>query len=404
MNKQIYKVLVVASHPVQYAVPLYRLMAKHPQLDVKVAYCSLQGVENNFDSGFGINVSWDIPLLDGYQWQQMRNNSPQPKLGVFWGLINWELWKLITTEDFDAVVIYTGYNYLSFWIAFLACKLRNTKFLFSTDASTIEPRNKNKLKTLLKKVLLPPIFKLADMILVSSSPGRNVVANLGIKNEKIILTPFTVDNDWWLSQKTLVNTNQIRKDWNIPINSKVILFCAKLQPWKAPLDLLRAFALADLTNSYLVFAGEGPLRQELEAESKILGVEDKVRFLGFVNQSQLPSVYTSADLFVLPSTYEPFGVVVNEAMLCGCPVIVSDKVGAGYDLVVEGKTGFVYTAGDIQALSDTLKRAMEDENKLKEMGIAATERMKTWSPEDNINALIEGIKKSLDTSSSHDNK
>ncbi|MHC5825241.1 MAG: glycosyltransferase family 4 protein, partial [Nostoc sp.] len=83
-----YRVLVVASHPVQYAAPLFRLMAKHPQLDIQVAYCSLQGVKAGFDAGFGIEVAWDIPLLDGYPWVEVENNSPKPKLGSFFGLIN----------------------------------------------------------------------------------------------------------------------------------------------------------------------------------------------------------------------------------------------------------------------------------------------------------------------------
>lgn len=390
-----YRILLIASHPVQYAAPLFRLMAKHPQLDIQVAYCSLHGVESSFDSGFGTNISWDVPLLEGYSWHQVPNHSPQPKIGSFWGLINWGLWSLIRNGNFDAVVTYTGYAYFSFWISFLACKFSRTKFIFSTDTSSIEPRNRNKWKELLKKIILPIIFRLGDQIIVSSTLGREVVLSLGIRDEKIVLTPFVVDNDWWLTEKQKVDVTINRQQWGIPIDANVILFCAKLQPWKSPMELLRAFAKANLSNSYLVFAGEGPLRDELEKESENLGIKDKVRFLGFVNQSQLPSIYTAANLFVLPSQYEPFGVVVNEAMLCGCPVIVSDKVGAREDLVQEGETGFVYPSGNIDALSRLLKNALEDKDKLEKMGIAAMERMQRWSPNDNVSALVEGIKSLL---------
>ena len=139
-----------------------------------------------------------------------------------------------------------------------------------------------------------------------------------------------------------------------------MLFCAKLQPWKGPLDVLEAFARANVPNSYLVFAGDGPLRTSIEQRACELGVSERVRILGFVNQSQLPSVYCAADLLVLPSLYEPFGFVVNEAMLCGCPAAVSDRVGAKYDLVRQGETGYVFPAGDVDALAAILRDVLSD--------------------------------------------
>ena len=106
-----------------------------------------------------------------------------------------------------------------------------------------------------------------------------------------------------------------------------------------------------VANALLVIAGEGPLRAELESQATALGIAARVRFLGFVNQSQLPAVYTSADLMVLPSEYEPFAVVVNEAMCCGCPVAASDHVGAARDLVAPVRQEFVYRCGDVAALA-----------------------------------------------------
>ena len=134
----------------------------------------------------------------------------------------------------------------------------------------------------------------------------------------------------------------VRRAWNIPAEAPVALFCAKLQPWKRPQDPLLAFAKAKLPQAYLVYAGEGPLRPRLESQARDFGVADRVKFLGFVNQSGLPSVYKASDLMILPSEREPFGVVVNEAMLCGCPVAASDRVGAGYDLITPGQNGFIF--------------------------------------------------------------
>jgi glycosyltransferase involved in cell wall biosynthesis len=120
-----------------------------------------------------------------------------------------------------------------------------------------------------------------------------------------------------------------------------------------------------------------------------------VRFLGFVNQSQLPAVYTSADLMVLPSEYEPFAVVVNEAMCCSCPVIASDRVGAARDLVAPVRPEFVYPCGDLDALATALRSALADRAGLRATGRAALARMESWSPRENIAATVEAIERAI---------
>jgi glycosyltransferase involved in cell wall biosynthesis len=219
--------------------------------------------------------------------------------------------------------------------------------------------------------------------------------SLGLPGDRVTLTPYSVDNDWWIQQSAQVDRSAVRASWRISSSDAVILFCAKLQPWKRPLDLLRAFAKAQLSNGILVFAGEGPLRAELEAHAVSLGVAARVRFLGFVNQTQLPAVYTSADLLVLPSVYDAFGVVVNEAMLCGCPVAVSDRVGAGRDLVAPVCPDFVFPCGDTEALAAILKRADTSRTWLSDLGRAARRRMETWGPPENIAGTVEAIERAV---------
>ncbi|BAZ24821.1 group 1 glycosyl transferase [Kalymmatonema gypsitolerans NIES-4073] len=394
MSERKYRVLIVVTHPIQYAVPIFRLMAQHPQLDILVAYCSLQGVQPSLDSGFGVEVAWDIPLLDGYSWIQVPNQSPKPGLGRFFGLINLKLWEQIRTGAFDAVVTYTGYTYASFWIVAAAAKVSGIAFLFNTDAHELASRN-HRWKVHLKKLLLPYIFDLADTVIVLSSAGVEFIKSLGIPKERIELTPFVVNNEWWITHAKQVNRAAVRQQWGILEGSPVIVFCAKLQPWKRPQDALQAFAKANVAGSYLVFAGSGPLQSQLEAEAKTLGVAERVRFLGFVNQSQLPSVYCSADLFVFPSEHEPFGVVVNEAMLCGCPVVVSDKVGARYDLVHHNNTGFVYPCGDVNTLAAIFQDTLSNKEKLEQIKEAAVKRIASWSPEMHVNAFVQALEKAV---------
>jgi glycosyltransferase involved in cell wall biosynthesis len=393
MSERRFRVLAVASHPVQYAAPIFRLMAQHPQLDFHVAYCSMRGAEAAYDPEFGHSLKWDILLLDGYAWTHVPNHGSGAE--SFWGLRNPGIWKLIRQGRFDAVLCYTGYSHATFWISFFAAKAARTAFLFGTDTVTLSPLDGRMWKRPIKRLTWPLLFRLADQVIVPSSGTLELMFSLGISENRITLTPYVVDNDWWIAQSAGVNRAAVRTSWGASADDMIVLFCAKLQPWKRPLDLLRAFAAADLSQAVLVFAGEGPLRSALESEAAALGVAKRVRFLGFVNQTQLPSIYTAADLLVLPSEYDAFGVVVNEAMLCGCPVVASDRVGAARDLIRDGRTGFIYHCGEVGELAAVLRQAASGDPPLFELGRAARARMQSWSPRENIQATIAAIAKAV---------
>jgi glycosyltransferase involved in cell wall biosynthesis len=384
-----YRVLAVAGHPVQYMAPIFRRMAAHPGFDLHVAYCSLRGAEAAHDPEFQATVEWDVPLLDGYSWSHVPNRGSGEE--SFFGLRNPGLSRLIREGHYDAVLCFVGYVRATFWIACRAAKSSDTAFLFGTDTNTLAPRDGRKWKTTVKKILWPRLFRLADQVIVPSSGAQDLMVSLGLPRERVTLTPYSVDNDWWMRQSRAVDRSAVRASWGAATSDAVVLFCAKLQPWKRPGDLLRAFAEADPRDALLVIAGEGPLRSELRSQAAALGIASRVRFLGFVNQSQLPAAYASADLMVLPSEYEPFAVVVNEAMCCGCPVAASDHVGAARDLVAPVRKEFVFRCGDVAALAVLLRDALADRVLLASLGSAAVAHMRTWSPERNIAATYEAM-------------
>jgi glycosyltransferase involved in cell wall biosynthesis len=382
------RILFLSSHVIQYSSPLFRRLGQDPRIELVVAYCSLQGAKAEIDPEFGVEVAWDTSVLDGYEWVNIPNRSPAPGLGRFFGFVNPGLWRLIREGRFDAVIL-PGYFYFSAWIAIAAARWNGIPILFITDAHDLRSwKSQSPWKLGLKKLLVRRIFRLAQGALVSSSGGREYLRSLGLRSERIFLLPSAVDNDWWLCQSAKVDRRAVRRSWNLPDAGTIALFCGKLQAWKGPLDLLRAFAHAGIANSYLVFVGDGPDRIQVERTARDLGVADRVRLLGFLNQSQLPSAYCAADVFVLPSLFEPFGLVVNEAMLCGLPVVVSDRVGARFDLVKPGENGYVFPAGNVEALAAVLREVLPDEKKLARMGEAARCRMKTWSPREYVEAMV----------------
>ena len=390
MPEERFRVLALCTHPVQYMSPIFRRMAQRSELDLTVAYCSLRGAEAGYDPEFGATVKWDMPLLEGFRWVHLPNRGSGGE--SFFGVWNPGVSKLIRQGSFDAVLCFTGYRCATFWLARIAAWRSGTAFLFGTDATTLVSRDGKAWKRSVKAAFWPWLYRLADQVIVPSTGSSDLMASLHVPPERVTLTPYSVDNHWWIEQSAKVDRRAVRSDWGVSERDVVVLFCAKLQPWKRPLDPLQAFAKANLSNAWLVYAGEGPLRGDVEAEARRLGIENRMRFLGFVNQTQLPAIYTAADVMVLSSEYDAFAVVVNEAMCCGCPVIASANVGAARDLVAPVAQEFVYPCGDIAALANALRFALSDPERLSRLVAKARERIRTWSPKENIDATIEAVR------------
>ncbi|MDR7545255.1 MAG: glycosyltransferase family 4 protein [Armatimonadota bacterium] len=380
------KVLLVSSHPVQYASPLHRLYARDPRLDVTVAYCSLQGAESGVDPEFGVEVAWDVPLLDGYRWVHPPNRSPRPGLRGFWGLFNPGLATLIWRERPDVVVCF-GWRAASFWIAALAAKACGARLVLTTDAHTLGPRDGARWKVLVKRVVLPLVFRLADGAFAPSSRTLAFLRQLGVPADKLFLTHDVVDNVFFREGARSADRRATRTAWGIPEGGFVALFAGKLAPWKRPGDFLGA--LSRVPGAFGVLVGEGPLRPELEARASHADLRGRVRFLGFVNQRALPEVYAASDVLVLPSEHEPFGLVVNEAFCSGLPAIVTEACGAAGDLVRDGETGYIVPVGDADALADRLRRLAADPDLRRTLGAAARWRIHNWGPEQNVHAFAE---------------
>ena len=217
--------------------------------------------------------------------------------------------------------------------------------------------------------------------------------------ERIFPMPYAVDNEFFRSaaERARPERESLRADLGLRPERAVILFASKMQPHKRAGDLLEAYARLSPDGiaepaAYIVFAGDGEERAYLERRARALKW-DSIRFIGFRNQSELPGLYDLCDVFVLPSEREPWGLVVNEAMNAGKPVVVSDRVGAGPDLVEEGVNGFVYPAGDVAALANRLRRLIDNADTRAAMGAHALEKVARLD----FNADREGLLAALDS-------
>ena len=194
------------------------------------------------------------------------------------------------------------------------------------------------------------------------------------------------------ADELVLQKEKLREKYSIPKHIPVILFSGKLIDEKNPMILLEAYMESSKKiESALVFVGDGYLRNRMEKYIKANNLKN-VFIMGFRNQTELPNFYSLADIFVLPSDSEPWGLVVNEAMCFGLPVIISDQVGAGSDLVKSDENGYVFSAGDINALTNCLTDFVQNETKRKKFGLCSKEKIKTWSYKEGIKGLIEALK------------
>jgi glycosyltransferase involved in cell wall biosynthesis len=208
---------------------------------------------------------------------------------------------------------------------------------------------------------------------------------LGVKG-RVYLTPNVVDTGFFRDRAGEASRSSVRSSWDVPDDAFVALFAGKLAPWKKPADLLAA--IARVQNVWAVIAGSGRLRADLERASAQLGISDRVRFIGFVQQTEMPEVYAAADVLVLPSKWETWGMVVNEAFAVGRPAVVSTACGSAGDLVEDERTGFTFAPGDIGALAGALARLERDRDLLARLGTSARERIDSWGLEQNRAAVV----------------
>jgi glycosyltransferase involved in cell wall biosynthesis len=383
-----YRLLIVTSHPIQYQAPMHRSLAANPAIDLTVLFCSESGLKPYRDPGFGHVLQWDIPLLDGYRSSFLPNRSWRPGLNGFWSLLNPGVVRWVVSGHYDAVLVY-GWSRATYCLALAAATTRGTPLLLRGETNLLNPLKP--VKKMAKTAVLKPLFSATSGFLSIGRYNTEFYRRWGVPAHKIYLTPYSVDNDYWLARAAELAAckAQLKTELDFEPSATIVLFSGKLMPVKRPFDLLRAFErVAKETQSGLVFLGDGELRGQLEEYVRERGLRN-VRFVGFKNQTELAPFFAMADVFVLPSEFEPWGLVVNEALCFGLPVIVSDRVGAGGDLVRPGKNGFIYPAGDVAAMTGYLKELLLNPSLRSSASQISQELIRSWGNPQVVDGVLE---------------
>ena len=348
------RVGVLSSHPIQYQVPWFRRLAE--ETDVKVFFAHRPNAAEQ-GQGFGRAFKWDLDLLSNYSHEFLRNVSRKPGTSHFSGCDTPDISTRIRERRYDAFIV-NGWYLKCYWQAVAACRNNGIPVLVRGDSQLMTPRSK--LKEWIKEIAYRQMLKRFNGFLAVGLRNAEYLRHYGVQDEKIFPAPHFIDNAWFATNVARNHgiTRALKNNWQASDRDLVILFVGKFIAEKRATDLLRAVAaLPEHIPCRLVFVGSGVEESKLRLLAAELGLVPA--FPGFKNQSELPSYYAAADVVVLPSGSETWGLVINEAMACGSPAIVSDACGCAPDLIDEGKTGFTFPVGNVDALAKCLFKMAE---------------------------------------------
>lgn len=361
----------LVSHPIQYFAPLFRELAK--QCDLTVFYAHRQTAEQQARAGFDVAFEWDVDLLSGYHSKFLRNVARTPSTDRFFGCDTPEIAGEIAGGSFDGFVV-PGWALRAYWQAVHACRRAGVPVFVRGDSQLVGPRSGA--VRLAKAVAFRGVLRRFDGFLYVGQRNREYLQHYGAPSQRLFFSPHCVDNDAFRAASEAAGRSSPGHDSR---PARRVLFVGKLIERKRPFDLLQAAArlAAEGRPVDVAFAGSGDQQDALAAAAAASGVS--AHFHGFVNQSELPGIYAAADVIVLPSDgRETWGLVVNEAMACGVPAVVSDAVGCGPDLVEPGVTGAVFPLGNVALLADGIEKVLALDRARTRRALA--ERMETYSP------------------------
>jgi glycosyltransferase involved in cell wall biosynthesis len=381
------RLAIVSTHPIQYYAPIFQALARSKSLVPRVFYTWSQTADAAVaDLEFARSITWDIPLLEGYESEFVPNIAPRPGTHHFRGLRNPGLIRAIEGWRADAVLVF-AWNSESHLRVLRHFKGRIPVF-FRGDSTLL--RRAFWGKTAARRVVLGWVYRHIDIAIAVGSNNRDYYRWCGVPEDHITFAPHAIDTKRFSDPDGSHERHaaQWRRELGIPASARTVLFAAKMVPIKDPMLLLEAF-LSSGAPGHLIMVGSGALEPQLRARAQ--GRTD-IHFLPFQNQRTMPVVYRLGDVFALPSRSETWGLAVNEAMASGTPVIASSAVGSVRDLLQEGLTGWLFEAGNCGQLAAALHKALtSDAQTLRGMSEAAMQESSRWS----IDAAAEGIARSV---------
>ncbi len=362
------RLVIITEIIAPYRVPVFNSLAEHGEVHLHVLFLAETDP---------MLRQWTIPK-DEIRFSYRVLPSFRVRLGNFNLLVNRGLDAALRQARPDAILC-GGYNYPSSWRAVFWARTRRIPFLLWTESNTADHRGRSAMVEYLKRKFLG----LCRGFVVPGEASKLYLQQLGLPAELIFKAPDAVDNELFSQGARVARANSVSVRQRIGVPERYFLNVGRLVRAKGVLDLLEAYANLDTEIRAavgLVFVGDGGAKREL-AERASLIRPGTVKFSGFVQKDQLAEFYALADALVFPTHSDPWGLVVNEAMACGLPVVASNVAGCVSDLVEDGWNGFVVPVGDVKAISSSMESLAKGDDLRNQMGERSLQRIQEYSPE-----------------------
>jgi glycosyltransferase involved in cell wall biosynthesis len=379
---------LIVSHPIQYFAPLYQRLSNRDDLAIKVFFTWHDGQIAVEDQGFRHRIAWDIPLTEGYEFELVPNIAADSGTHHFFGLRNPMLISRVLAWHPDVVLVH-GWAWLSHLQALRAFHRLGIPAVLRGDSHLLNASRSGP-RWWIKRALLRHIFSWPSACLFVGSANRAYYESFGVTPDRLYCCPYSIDISRFGEPSRLLEQDaaQWRQRMGILPGQTVFLYAGKFQYEKRPLDLMRTVSRLQNSGAVLILVGDGELRSDIDAIAA--SDPDRFRVLPFQNQSHMPVVYRLGDVFVLPSVSETWGFAVNEALSCGRPVVVSDRVGCARD-VVDPSCGWIFPWSDLSALEKTLKDIVTNRDTVTQMRHAAARHARSFDLATTESALCAAI-------------
>jgi glycosyltransferase involved in cell wall biosynthesis len=340
----------------------------------------------------GLKVLYMADIESNRQWRVQKDDIHFPYEIILDGALDdvsssklvLRMWARLNILRPD-VLILGGYSYAACWAGFFWAKI-NRKKIILWSSSNLDDKNRSFLKERLKAFLV----KRCDAANTYSQRSKDYIARLGIEQEKVFVTGNTTCNSFYGDEmkKLRANKKALCKQINVPSHN--FLYIGRFSSEKNILHLVKSYDRLKLDRWGLILLGDGPQIEEIKAYIRSHFVKN-ILLPGFKQKEQIPEYLAVSDVFILPSTYEPWGLVVNEAMAAGLPVLVSTKCGCYPDLVKQGVNGFSFDPFDSDELYNLMRKVVEEKFDLPSMGGASLDMIKDYTPERSAKVIAETI-------------
>jgi glycosyltransferase involved in cell wall biosynthesis len=386
------KLAIISSHPIQYNTPLFALMAAKGEFDLRVFYTwGEDALKPKYDPDFGKVIEWDIPLLNGYSYQFMKNVAKRPGSHHFFGIDNPHLIHEIEKWGADVVWIW-GWSFKSH-LKVIRYFDEKIPVWFRGDSTLLDEAKGFALKTLMRGVLLNWIYSHVDTAFFVGENNKKYFLKFGLKEKQLVHAPHVVDVDrfaTWNDHDTL-KLETWKTELGIKPDDFVILFAGKFEPKKNPNFIISLCKQLKSDRFKFVMVGNGVLESEINEAAKL---DKRIIVLPFQNQTRMPMTYRLGDVFVLPSVGpgETWGLAMNEALACGIPVFGSNKCGGSIDLI-DDSCGLIFGPHEVTAVVERLNALWSDKNQLKEMKQNATKRAQEFHYNKVVDAVNQQMQK-----------